>query len=130
MILMDTDVCVELLRGNKKVLAHRSRASGEVAISFMTVGELFYGAERSNRPDHNVNLIECFLVSVDCIHSDRAVMVRFGRLKADLVGKGLALSDADLLIAATALTHGELLVTGNEDHFSRIPGLRLANWIR
>jgi predicted nucleic acid-binding protein len=130
MILMDTDVCVELLRGNKKVLAHRQHAVGDVAITFMTMGELFYGAERSSRPDHNVNLIECFLLSVDCIHSDREVMIRFGRLKADLVGGGLVLPDADLLIAATALVHCEYLVTGNKDHFSRIPGLRLANWIR
>lgn len=130
MILMDTDICVELLRGNRKVLAHRRQTAGDVAITFMTVGELFYGAERSNRPEHNGNLVECFLISVHCIHSDRAIMTRFGTLKADLVARGLILPDADLLIAATALIYGKLLVTGNEEHFSRIPGLRLANWIR
>ena len=47
MTLMDTDVCVELLRGNKRVIEHRRKVTDEVAISFMTMGELFYGAEMS-----------------------------------------------------------------------------------
>jgi tRNA(fMet)-specific endonuclease VapC len=41
---------------------------------------------------------------------------------------GLAPKDADLIIAATALQHGRMLVTGNTAHFSWIPGLTLQNW--
>ena len=39
--------------------------------------------------------------------------------------KGQLISDADILLAATALTHGTILVTENAAHFSRIPGLRI-----
>ena len=35
----------------------------------------------------------------------------------------------DLFIAATALTEGLILVTGNVDHFNRIPGLKIENWM-
>ena len=44
MILLDTNVCVGILRGNPKVLAEYSRAAGNVAVAAMTEGELFYGA--------------------------------------------------------------------------------------
>jgi len=36
--------------------------------------------------------------------------------------------DADLIIAATALEHGRVLVTGNTLHFSWVRGLKLSNW--
>ncbi len=51
---------------------------------------------------------------------------------ADVYGllhrRGELISDADLLIAATALVHDLDLVTGNVDHFRRIPELRFINW--
>lgn len=130
MTLLDTDVCIEILRGNARVLDHRRRHEGPVAISFMTVGELFYGAARSADPEHNRPLVERFLLSVSAIHSDRMVMERFGLLKADLARRGEPLTDADVLIAATALARGATLITGNTAHYARIPGLRFENWIR
>jgi predicted nucleic acid-binding protein len=48
MILLDTDICFEILRGNEFVIEKRLSCDERVAICFMTVGELFYGAERSN----------------------------------------------------------------------------------
>ena len=50
-------------------------------------------------------------------------------LYADLRKKGQLIEDADLLIAATALTHNSILVTDNTDHFQRIPNLQIENWI-
>jgi len=42
--------------------------------------------------------------------------------------RGRLISDVDFLIAATALVHDLVLVTGNEDHFERVPDLRFVNW--
>ena len=42
MILLDTDICIELLRGNAKVIDKRQGYDEKVAISFMSVAELFY----------------------------------------------------------------------------------------
>ena len=50
--------------------------------------------------------------------------------KADLEGRGTPLSDADVLIAATAMDRRAALITGNVAHFSRFPALRLDNWLR
>ena len=49
---------------------------------------------------------------------------------AMLKQRGLPTGDADILIFASALTHGLAVVTNNEAHFQRIPGLRVANWLR
>jgi tRNA(fMet)-specific endonuclease VapC len=42
--------------------------------------------------------------------------------------RGRLISDVDPLIAATAIVHDLVLVTGNEDHFGRVPSLRFVNW--
>ena len=130
MTLMDTDVCVEMLRGNKRVIEHRLKVPDEVAISFMTVGELYYGAERSSRPAQNREIVERFLLSVICLQSDRSLMEKFSTLKAELAGRGELLPDADILIAATALTWGGSLVSGNRAHFARFASLKVVDWTR
>ena len=130
MILMDTDICVELLRGNQRVIERRRNVAGEIAVAFMTVGELFYGADRSTQPARNHELVERFLLSVTCIHSNRHIMERFGNLKAHLATRGETLPDADILIAATTLTHADAVVSGNQAHFARFPGLTVLDWTR
>jgi tRNA(fMet)-specific endonuclease VapC len=55
-------------------------------------------------------------------------METFAEIKADLQNQGNVIDDMDLLIAATALTMNYTLVTNNERHFSRIPGLQIENW--
>ena len=130
MILLDTDVCIELLRGNFNVIERRQGYDEKVAICFMTVAELFYGAEKSNYKSKNTNLITQFLLTVDIIHSDLEILIKFGKLKALLGKDGNILSDADIFIAATAIAKCNMLITGNVNHFKRIEELRIENWIR
>lgn len=129
MILLDTDICIYILRGSNKVIEERKKYPDQVALSFMTLAELYYGAEKSANPIKNRSLIEQFLLTIDVVNSDNQIMQRFGLLKASLESLSSSLSDADLLIAATAMEKCRLLVTGNLKHFGRIEGLRLENWI-
>ncbi len=130
MILLDTDICIELLRGNFNVIERRQGYDEKVAISFMTVAELFYGAEKSNDIGKNTNLIAEFLLTVEIIHSDLEILIKFGKLKALLGKAGKILSDADIFIAATAIVKCKMLITGNVKHFKRIEELRIENWIQ
>jgi tRNA(fMet)-specific endonuclease VapC len=129
-ILLDTDICIELLRGNYNVIERRRSYDEEVAISFMTVAELFYGAEKSNDKGKNTNLVEEFLLTVNIIHSDLEILIKFGKLKTSLGKAGNILSDADIFIAATSIVKCNMLITGNVSHFKRIEELRIENWIR
>jgi len=130
MILFDTDVCIEILRGNKKIIKRRMEYPGEISIGFMTVAELFYGAENSRNPIDNRILVEKFIITLGIVHSDIGILQRFGKIKSDLKKKNDLLPDADVFIAATALEKSEALITGNFRHFERISGLKLENWIR
>ena len=129
MILIDTDVCLEILRGNKDVIQRRRATTETVAISFMTVAELYFGAYRSDEPKHNRGLVEKFLLTVQIRHSDNQIQERFGMIKSSLQRDGQTIADADVLIAATALSNTAKLVTGNVRHYERIEGLKIENWM-
>ena len=130
MILLDTDVCIEILRGNKVVIEKRLRCDERVAICFMTVGELFYGAERSKYKLKNLSLVDEFILSIDIINTDFEILRKFGELKSNLYEKNFMLPDADVLIASTVLTKCSKLITGNVKHFNRFENLVVENWIK
>src|SRR6056297_423308 len=130
MILLDTDVCIEILRGNQRIIEKRTVCDERVAISFMTVAELYYGAEKSKYSNKNINAIEEFFLSLDIINTDLEILKKFGELKSTLYKKNILLPDADILIASVALTKCSKLITGNSKHFDRFENLTIENWIR
>lgn len=62
-------------------------------------------------------------LELDALTVDTAVLL-MERLKQD----GNVITDADVLISATALRFGAILVTNNTRHFNRIPGLNSIDW--
>ena len=130
MILLDTDICVEIIRGNQYVIDKRLEIDDRVAISFMTVGELYYGAEKSKNRIKNKHVVDEFILSIDVINTDMDILRRFGEIKAALELRSLPLADADIFIAATCLSRFTKLITGNIKHFDRIENLIIENWIR
>lgn len=129
MILLDTDVCIALLRGQASIAERIRSSSSGASVCFMTAAELAYGAEKSAKADYNRGLVERFLLTVPVIESERSSMRLFGKLKAKLEAEGCRLPDADLLIAAVAMDRDLILATGNLKHFARIPGLRAQDWL-
>ena len=128
MIILDTDVCVAILRQNPIIKARRDREKDELAISPMTAAELYFGAEKSSRWDMNLMQVEEFLGTIDVLEFDENTIRTFGYVKAYLSKGGVAIPDADLIVAATALSRSCPLASGNVRHFSRIWGLQLQNW--
>ena len=128
MILLDTDICIELLKGNKRILQRRDQYDGPVGVCFMTIAELYYGAEKSRDPSKNMDTIEKLLITLEIVHTDIAILKRFGMIKAHLQKQGEPIADADILIASATLEKAERLITENIKHFERIAGLALENW--
>jgi tRNA(fMet)-specific endonuclease VapC len=129
MILLDTDICVEILRKNANVIRNREKYDDETAVSFLSVSELYYGAEKSSNPIKNHFLIEEFLLTLEVIQSDNEILNMFGRLKFQLYKQNLLLPDADIFIAATTYVKADKLITGNTKHFQRFANLVTENWI-
>ena len=130
MIILDSDICISILRGNKLVIEKRESCDEGICISFMTVAELYYGAEKSNYRKQNINLVERSLLSILIIDSDIEITQKFGELKARLSKSGRIIADADLFIASTAITKCTKLITGNIKHYNRIDELKIENWLR
>lgn len=128
--LLDTDTLVFYLRGrtevNQKLL---SIPEGDLCTSTMCVGELYYGAAKSQKWAERKAEVDRLRGTLTSIPLQEVVMERFGELKASLETQGERLADADLLIAATALEYNLVLVTGNLKHFRRVQGLKVENWI-
>lgn len=130
MKVLDTDVCIEILRGNTQVLEARSQTLDVVATTWITACELFYGAANSSKPQQNQLLVKEFLATLPLLDFNHAAAELFGRHKAMLKQAGNIVADADLMISAIALAQGATLVTGNTRHYERIPHLLIENWIR
>jgi len=130
MKVLDTDVCVEILRGNPRVLQWRRHTGSGVATTWITACELEYGAAKSADPERARALVADLLSTLDIVGIDRPAARQFGQHKAALRRSGETLADADLMIAAIALARGAELATGNIRHFRRFPGLPVEDWIR
>jgi tRNA(fMet)-specific endonuclease VapC len=128
--ILDSDVCIEILRGNVVVMEKRRTVDDDVATTWVTASELAYGARKSRAPEHNTTLVTEFLATLPVVGLNLPAALEFGRQKANLERTGMRIADADLLIAAIALAHGASVVTGNRKHYQRIEGLRTEDWIR
>ena len=127
--LFDTDAVSELLRPSPALPYIRWLSiipREEQFTSAVVVGELFQGAYRSPARDrHLANIENRILPAVTVLVYDTATARVFGQIRAFLEHQGRRLPDSDLQIAATALYHGLIVVTGNVRHFQRVPGIKL-----
>ena len=131
MFLLDTDIIIYSFKGMKTVVEQfRQHADVPKALSVISYGELIYGAHKSQQVNNNLAKVNRLREIFPIIDVSPAIMDCFGAIKAQLSKQGLTVDDFDLLIGATALTHGYTLVTNNEKHFAKIPDLDFVNWNR
>jgi tRNA(fMet)-specific endonuclease VapC len=128
MRILDTDHCIDILRGRSAVIGKRRTVYDEVATTILTACELYYGAAKSNKPVEGKRAVDSFLRSLRVLELCPYSTQFFGVFKANLEMHGRGLADADLLIGSIARARGAVVVTGNTRHFERIPGLELENW--
>lgn len=126
--LLDTDVCIAVLRGLDPLAETRIRAMPEVLVSTVTLAELTYGAARSSSPDSNLSAVESFAEVVTLVDLDADAARHSGQIRADLAREGTPIGGYDLLVAGIARSRDLTLVTGNHREFRRVPGLRVEEW--
>ena len=127
--LLDTDTCVDLLRGVRPVLEKlEALTPDDCGISAITSFELFAGAARARNPRLETEKVQKLFDVVEELPFDADAGRRAGALRAKLEDAGTPIGPYDLLIAAHALALDLLLVTANTAEFGRVAGLRLKNW--
>lgn len=128
--LLDTNICIDLIRGKPQPLAHlRRHKVGSVAISSITLAELQYGVARSSDPERNRISLVTFVAPLEVLPFDDRAAAAYGELRAELQRVGRPIGPLDMLIAAHALAEKLTLVTNNEREFNRVTGLKVENWV-
>ncbi|MGH3147481.1 MAG: type II toxin-antitoxin system VapC family toxin [Rubrobacter sp.] len=134
MYLLDTDILSNLMKRSpsSELVEKLTRVPVEQQFtSSITLGELVYGAHRLT--DRTATLMEkieeVLLPNLPVLGFDTAAARRYGQIRAELERHGTPIGEADMRIAAIALSRGLNVVTANERHFRRVPGLRTENWL-
>ena len=127
--LLDTDTWIWLLRRREPVVSRVIAESPEdLAIASMTLAELYFGALNSRQPEREEEKIERLMFQIaDVIAFDQGSARIHAELRHAL--RANRISDRDLVIASVAVANSLALVTSNRREFSRVPGLRLEDWM-
>lgn len=128
--LLDTNILSDLVRRPQGKVADVIARVGEhsVCTSIVVAAELRFGAARagSKRVSRQLDRI---LAALDILPLDEPADRHYATLRRALEKRGLPIGPNDLLIAAHALAEDCTLVTANEREFSRVPGLKVENWL-
>ncbi|WP_315327468.1 PIN domain-containing protein [Treponema socranskii] len=129
--LIDTDIIIFALRGDKTVLAKfEENKNIPISISMITYAELVFGAKRSQNERTNMLKVNRIREIYPVEELNIGIMELFADIKANMYSKAMRIEDLDLFIAATAIYNDLTLVTTNTKHFKNISLLKLENWKR
>ena len=149
--LLDTNACVAIRNsfrsvepkdaarraGMQRLIARwRGMAAHDLAMSFISLGELAVWAEKHTDPPKARELLEQLKTTISVLGAApgpepggaHALAHRYAEIRADLERRGCVISANDLWIAAHAAIHGMTVVTGNTSEFDRVTGLTVEDW--
>lgn len=131
MYLIDSDTLVFYMRGDPTVIRKiASLAAGSMAMSVISLGELFYGAQESKSVHDPIAQVRRLAGIIPVLGLEAKTMEVYAVIKARMESRGTRLDDMDILIASTAISMRYTLVTHNARHFERIDGLSFEDWTR
>jgi tRNA(fMet)-specific endonuclease VapC len=133
--LLDTNACIALINGTPAPVRLRLQRTvedgGEVFTSSLVMFELWYGVDKSSRPQANSERVTIFHSGpVGVLPFDDTDARAAGSIRAALEISGRPIGAYDLLIAGQALSRQLTLVTANVKEFSRIKGLTWEDWAK
>ena len=129
--LLDTNIVIYVLKRRPiEVLATFNANASRMAISSITLAELFHGAEKSSRVSENLTAIEDFCSRLEVVPYGPKAAQHYGAIRAALEKLGQPIGVNDMHIAAHARSEGLVLVTNNMGEFARVPALEAENWVK
>lgn len=128
--LLDTNIVIYILKRRPiEVLDRFNECADRMAISVITLSELYHGAQKSARLSQNLKAIEEFVSLLEVLPYTAKASQHYGSIKAMLEKIGQPIGVNDLHIAAHARSEGLTVVTNNVSEFARVPGLLVENWL-
>ena len=129
--LLDTHIVICVIKRRPiEVMGVFNENAGRMAISAITLSELFHGAEKSAKVAQTLAVVEEFASLLEVLPYTATASQHYGAIRSALEKAGQPIGVNDLHIAAHARSEGLTLVTNNLGEFERVPGLLTENWIR
>lgn len=130
MYLLDTNICIFAIKKRPEIVLKKlkEKISDGIYISSLTVAELEFGVENSQRIEKNRIALIKFLSIFNILNFDDTDAIDYGRLKTDLRKQGRIIGPIDMLLAAQALNKELIFVTNNVKEFERVKWLKIEDW--
>lgn len=131
MYMLDTNICIYVLKNHSDKLRHKFKAIKNICISSVSYGELCFGIENGDSAIREVRWeqLDIFTQRLLIDPWDEDAARHYGFIRALLKRQGNLIGNNDLLISAHARSMGAVLVTNNAKEFSRVPDLSIENWV-
>lgn len=128
--LLDTNILSDLVRRPQGKIADAVERTGErsVCTSIVVAAELRFGAAKSGSR-RLARQVDRILAALEIVSLGEPADRQYAAIRRHLEKVGRPIGPNDLLIAAQALAEDCTLVTANEREFSRVPSLKLENWL-
>ncbi len=130
--LLDTDILSAIMRKHPVAVAHSKTylaVHQQLTFSLITRYEILRGLKAKNATTQ-ITAFERFCQANEILPLDENIINRAAGIYADLHQRGQLIGDADILIAATGIEHGLVVITNNENHLRRVTGLTVENWLK
>ena len=128
--LLDTNIVIYVLKRRPiELLSVFNQNASRMAISAITLSELYHGVEKSIKVSENLAAIEDFCSRLEVLPYGSKAAQHYGAIRAGLEKLGQPIGVNDLHIAAHARSEGLVMVTNNVGEFARVPALEVENWV-
>jgi len=129
--LLDTNICIYIAKHNPPEVRERfaRHPASALAMSVITLGELRFGAEKSQFREKALASIRQLESVIEVCPLPALAGEHYGQIRAALQQAGQPIGNNDLWLAAHARAEGWIMVSNNEREFLRVPGLQVENWV-
>lgn len=130
-IMLDTNICIYIINNKPQYIKDRflQYRIGDIAISSISVAQLYFGVEKSQYKEANTNALNTFLTHLKVIDFTHKEALVYAKIRADLECRKSLIGAMDMLISAVALANDLTLITNNTKEFQRVKNLKMENWV-
>lgn len=130
--MLDTNICIYIAKHHPPEVKTRFEQlrPGQLVMSVITYGELYYGASKSTQRMKALTQLEGLVQDIPIEDLNSTVAQAYGEIRAALEKQGRLIGNNDLWIGAHAMALDVTLATNNEREFRRIAGLSVENWTK
>lgn len=131
MYMLDTNICIYVLKDHSNKLRHKFKAIKNICISSVTYGKLCFGVENgdSSMREARWEQLDLFTQRLLIDSWDENAARHYGFIRAFLKKQGAPIGNNDLLISSHARSMNAVLVSNNVREFNRVPDLSVENWL-